>query len=37
LGDVHEAIHSDPDLHLMAGYVGVPINVADAAAVREFA
>jgi len=36
--DVHEAIHSDPDLpNLMAGYVGVPINVADAAAVREFA
>ena len=36
--EVHEAIHSDPDLpHLLAGYVGVPINVADAAAVQEFA
>ena len=36
--DVHEAIHNDPDLpHLLTGYVGVPINVADAAAVQQFA
>jgi thiol-disulfide isomerase/thioredoxin len=35
---VHEAIHSDPDLpRLLAGYVGVPIQVADAAAVQQFA
>ena len=35
---VHEAIHNDPDLpHLLTGYVGVPINVADAAAVQQFA
>src|ERR1017187_7350736 len=36
--DVHEAIHNDPDLaHLLTGYVGVPITVADAAAVQQFA
>lgn len=36
--EVHEAIHTDPDLlHLLTGYVGVPVNVADAGAVREFA
>ena len=36
--DVHEAIRNDPDLpHLLTGYVGVPINVADAAAVQQFA
>lgn len=36
--EVHEAIHNDPDLpRLLAGYVGIPVNVADAAAVREFA
>jgi thiol-disulfide isomerase/thioredoxin len=36
--DVHQAIHNDPDLpHLLTGYVGLPINVADAAAVQQFA
>ena len=35
---VHEAILNDPDLpHLLSGYVGVPISVADAAAVQQFA
>jgi thiol-disulfide isomerase/thioredoxin len=35
---VHEAIHADPDLpHLLEGYVGVPVTVADADAVRQFA
>jgi thiol-disulfide isomerase/thioredoxin len=36
--DVHQAIHNDPDLpRLLTGYVGLPINVADAAAVQQFA
>jgi thiol-disulfide isomerase/thioredoxin len=35
---VVETIHGDPDFaKLIAGYVGVPVNVADASAVQDFA